>query len=47
MQERLRILQGTIRVDSAPSRGTRIDVWVPATMLPNARNATAGLWETA
>jgi PAS domain S-box-containing protein len=30
MQERLRLLRGTIRVDSAPSRGTTIDVWVPA-----------------
>jgi PAS domain S-box-containing protein len=29
MQERLRVLHGTIRVDSAPSRGTRLDVWVP------------------
>jgi two-component sensor histidine kinase len=31
MQERLRILHGTIRVDSAPARGTRIDVWIPPT----------------
>jgi signal transduction histidine kinase len=30
MQERLRVLHGTIQVDSAPSRGTRIDAWVPA-----------------
>jgi PAS domain S-box-containing protein len=29
MQERLRVLHGTIRVDSAPSRGTRIDAWLP------------------
>jgi signal transduction histidine kinase len=29
MQERLRALRGTVRVDSAPSRGTRIDVLVP------------------
>ena len=29
MQERLRVVRGTIRVDSAPSRGTRIDAWVP------------------
>jgi signal transduction histidine kinase len=29
MQERLRVLHGTIHVDSAPSRGTRIDAWVP------------------
>lgn len=30
MRERLRLVQGTIRVHSAPSRGTTIDVWVPA-----------------
>lgn len=29
MRERLRLVGGTIRVDSVPSRGTRIDVWVP------------------
>jgi signal transduction histidine kinase len=33
MRERLRVLRGTVRVDSAPARGTRIDVWVPATSL--------------
>jgi len=38
MQERLRVLHGTIRVDSAPSRGTRIDVWVPHGV---ARSVTA------
>ena len=39
MQERLRVLHGTIRVDSAPSRGTRIDAWVPPTSLAaTARN---------
>jgi signal transduction histidine kinase len=41
MQERLRVLHGTIRVDSAPSRGTRIDAWVPPTMLTSARNEAA------
>ena len=46
MQERLRVLHGTIRVDSAPARGTRIDVWVPPTMLPSARNDAAGQSET-
>jgi signal transduction histidine kinase len=30
MRERLRLVQGTIRIDSAPSRGTRIEVWVPS-----------------
>jgi signal transduction histidine kinase/PAS domain-containing protein len=38
MQERLRVLHGTIRVDSAPSRGTRIDAWVPAIILTRPRN---------
>jgi signal transduction histidine kinase len=32
MQERLRVFHGTIHVDSAPSRGTRIDAWVPPMM---------------
>jgi signal transduction histidine kinase len=30
MQERLRFVGGTVGVDSAPSRGTKIDVWIPA-----------------
>jgi len=29
MRERLRLVHGTIRIDSAPSRGTRVDAWVP------------------
>jgi PAS domain S-box-containing protein len=33
MRERLRVLRGTFRVDSAPSHGTKIDVWVPAASL--------------
>jgi PAS domain S-box-containing protein len=33
MRERLRALRGTVRVYSAPSRGTRIEVWVPASSL--------------
>ena len=33
MRERLRVLRGTVRVDSEPSRGTKIDVWVPAATL--------------
>jgi NO-binding membrane sensor protein with MHYT domain/two-component sensor histidine kinase len=41
MQERLRVLHGTIHVDSKPSRGTSIDAWVPATMLTGARNEAA------
>jgi PAS domain S-box-containing protein len=35
MRERLRIVGGTMRVRSAPSRGTRVDVWVPA--VPHVR----------
>jgi PAS domain S-box-containing protein len=31
MRERLRLIRGTIRVQSAPSRGTRIEAWVPTT----------------
>jgi signal transduction histidine kinase len=46
MQERLRVLHGTIRVDSAPSRGTRIDAWVPAKMLANAHHEVAQRSET-
>lgn len=30
MQERLRVLRGTVRIDSAPSRGTTVNVWVPS-----------------
>jgi PAS domain S-box-containing protein len=39
MRERLRVLRGTVRVDSELSRGTRIEVWVPAASLvaPAAR----------
>jgi signal transduction histidine kinase len=47
MQERLRLLHGTIRVDSAPARGTRIDAWIPQPTLPNARNDAARRAETA
>lgn len=41
MQERLRALGGTIRVDSLPSRGTRIEVWVPVSTLASAQNPAA------
>jgi signal transduction histidine kinase len=47
MQERLRVLHGTIRVDSAPSQGTKIEVWVPPTMLPGARRDAAPRSEPA
>ena len=30
MQERLRLLRGTVRIDSAPSRGTSVNVWIPS-----------------
>ena len=39
MQERLRLLHGTMRVDSAPSRGTRIDAWVPPGVVRSAHRA--------
>jgi PAS domain S-box-containing protein len=42
MRERLRVLRGTVRVHSAPTSGTRIDVWVPTTP-----PATAGPGEAA
>jgi signal transduction histidine kinase len=40
MQERLRVLHGGMRVESGPSRGTRIDAWVPAMPLPGAAQDT-------
>jgi signal transduction histidine kinase len=36
MQERLRVLHGTVRVDSVPSRGTKIAAWVPSASLATA-----------
>jgi PAS domain S-box-containing protein len=36
MRERLRVVRGTVRVDSSPSRGTTINVWVPASSLLEA-----------
>ena len=33
MRERLRVVRGKVRVDSAPGRGTRIAAWVPAASL--------------
>jgi signal transduction histidine kinase len=47
MQERLRLLHGTMHVESAPSRGTRIDAWVPPMMLASADNEAAHRSETA
>ena len=38
MRERLRLLRGTVRVDSTPSRGTRVNVWVPAASLAHSRS---------
>ena len=32
MRERLRIVSGTVRVDSVPLRGTKVSVWVPASL---------------
>jgi len=42
MRERLRALRGTVRVDSAPSRGTTIEVRVPAASLVAPAPAAAG-----
>ena len=42
MRERLRALRGTVRVDSAPTRGTTIDVSVPVSSLAAPAPATAG-----
>jgi signal transduction histidine kinase len=47
MQERLRLLHGTMHVDSAPSRGTRIDAWVPPRILAAAHDEAAHRSETA
>ncbi len=33
MRERLRVLHGTVRVESTPAQGTRIEVWIPAASL--------------
>ena len=42
MRERLRALRGTVRVDSAPGRGTTITVWIPATVrMTGAAHGTA------
>jgi signal transduction histidine kinase len=38
MRERLRIVSGTLHIDSTPSRGTTVTVWVPA-MLAKAGSA--------
>jgi signal transduction histidine kinase len=47
MQERLRVLHGTVHVDSAPSQGTRIVAWVPPpVMLPDAHSEAARRSET-
>jgi hypothetical protein len=34
MRERLRFVRGSIRVQSAPGRGTRIEAWVPTETEP-------------
>jgi signal transduction histidine kinase len=47
MQERLRVLHGTVQVDSAPSRGTRIDAWVPPLIFTSAHNEAGHRSETA
>jgi PAS domain S-box-containing protein len=46
MQERLRALRGTVRIDSARSGGTRIDVWVPSMMSTTAHGEKTHRSET-
>jgi signal transduction histidine kinase len=41
MRERLRVIRGTVRVDSSPSRGTKISAWVPAGSLAASARAEA------
>jgi signal transduction histidine kinase len=41
MRERLRALKGTVRMDSAPGRGTRIDVMIPASSLTTSSGDAA------
>jgi signal transduction histidine kinase len=43
MRERLRVVHGTVHVDSAPSRGTTIEVTIPADRLASVeqRHGTA------
>ncbi len=36
MRERLRVVHGTVRIKSEPSRGTRVSAWVPAASLGRA-----------
>jgi PAS domain S-box-containing protein len=36
MRERLRVVRGTVRIQSVPSRGTRVSAWVPAASLGRA-----------
>lgn len=33
MRERLRLVQGILRIHSAPARGTRVEAWIPSTSL--------------
>jgi len=40
-------VDGTLHLDSAPSRGTRIDAWVQSGMLTGDRNDAAPRSETA
>jgi signal transduction histidine kinase len=43
MRERLRVLHGTLRVDSAPQRGTSIEVTVPAERVGSAQGGESRL----
>jgi PAS domain S-box-containing protein len=47
MRERLRVLRGTVRVDSAPGQGTTIEVRVPAASMTAAASHDAGAPDAA
>jgi signal transduction histidine kinase len=41
MRERLRLVGGSIRIDSAPSQGTRVKVWAPIRVAESHRNVSS------
>jgi PAS domain S-box-containing protein len=47
MQERLRMLRGTVRIESAPARGTTIDAWIPAASLVMTPQVQAAVMPSA
>ena len=41
MRERLRLVGGSIRIDSAPSQGTKVNVWAPINVVESPGNVSA------